>query len=678
MLVQNDLIFDQTVFWNVGYFDKNYFEGVFGDFVFPDGSKPKWETLSWLQKKFMNWFNEERTKYVLTFPVETMALLSDGHDIVDKEYGDFTAEMWAKGASFFCYISDSPDSLSSCCFDKNQKVLCKSSTSGVNLTTLEELYKTKWEPHKKNLRIFHNGSWVDGKPVKLNNRKMFKVVTENNKEMIMTDNHINVTLKGEKQTSELTTNDYLMFNTLPLNAIPEYDEKLTYEQGFVVGAFLGDGSFGKRFDNGIIYEINFSQNANKYTKCVEMLNKASEQLNCGNKCCLGDVYNNVYPVRISSKDMVAFIQKWTNWEEGTKAYNKKLNLNCLLQSVEFRRGILDGWYNTDGGNSNRCYTTSKELVECMEVLITSLGMNSIINVSDKTDEKVIIREVEYNRNYPLYCIRWYEESNHRVNKNQTHTWIKKNNSIYFKIKSIEEFKYNEDVYCIECKNEEEPYFTLPNGLITHNCRLRNSLKDNQDTEHNHTTHQFSMGTASVATGSKSVMTVNLNRLIQDAVNKYAHSKGIDIPKGYAYPLTGNALLESYEFIKKDLTDLIERVHKYQTAFNDIIREFYENNMLDVYSAGFIDMRKQYLTIGVNGLTDAAEFLGIEISDNETYNGFVNLILETINKLNRKNKTRDLMFNTEFVPKLTGHVKPLLIDLELPMGQQGASRENRAA
>ena len=109
----------QTVFWNVGYFDKNYFDGVFGEFKFPDGTAPKWETLSWLQKKFMKWFNEERTKYVLTFPVETMAMLTDGHDIVDKEYADFTAEMWSEGHSFFCYLSDSPDSLSSCCRLRN-------------------------------------------------------------------------------------------------------------------------------------------------------------------------------------------------------------------------------------------------------------------------------------------------------------------------------------------------------------------------------------------------------------------------------------------------------------------------------------------------------------------------------------------------------------------------------
>ena len=288
----------QTVFWNVGYFDKNYFNGVFGDFKFPDGTAPKWETLSWLQKKFMKWFNKERTKYILTFPVETMAMLTDGHDIVDKEYADFTAEMWAEGHSFFCYLSDSPDSLSSC------------------------------------------------------------------------------------------------------------------------------------------------------------------------------------------------------------------------------------------------------------------------------------------------------------------------------------------------------------------CRLRNSLKDVEDEEHNHTTHQFSMGTASVATGSKSVMTINLNRVIQNATRKFLKDKeNYELEKGKQYFVSniGEHKTELYEYISNAITEITERVHKYQRAFNEIIKDFYNAQMLDVYSAGFISLKKQYLTVGVNGLTDAAEFLGIEPNLNDEYEEFVNLILETINKSNKKDKTRDCMYNTEFVP-----------------------------
>lgn len=288
----------QTVFWNIGYFDKNYFEGVFGEFKFPDGTAPKWETLSWLQKKFMKWFNEERTKYILTFPVETMAMLTDGHDIVDKEYADFTAEMWAEGHSFFCYLSDSPDSLSSC------------------------------------------------------------------------------------------------------------------------------------------------------------------------------------------------------------------------------------------------------------------------------------------------------------------------------------------------------------------CRLRNSLKDVEDDEHNHTTHQFSMGTASVATGSKSVMTINLNRVIQNATRKYLEEKEnykLEDGKQFFVSNIGEHKTELYDYISNAIAEITERVHKYQRAFNEIMKDFYNAQMLDVYSAGFISLKKQYLTVGVNGLTDAAEFLGIEPNLNEDYEEFVNLILETINKSNKKDKTRDCMYNTEFVP-----------------------------
>ena len=290
----------QTVFWNIGYFDKYYFEGVFGDFVFPDGTKPKWETLSWLQKHFMQWFNKEREKYVLTFPVETMALLTDGaDDFADKEYADFTAKMWADGHSFFCYLSDSPDSLSSC------------------------------------------------------------------------------------------------------------------------------------------------------------------------------------------------------------------------------------------------------------------------------------------------------------------------------------------------------------------CRLRNSLKDldNADESHNHTTHQYSMGTASVSTGSKSVMSMNLPRLVQNATRKYFESTGWILEDGKNIKEQGLKYDKEklYEYIRNEVRELTERVHKYQTAFNETIKDFLEAKMLDVYDAGFIDMKKQYLTVGVNGITDAAEFLGIQVSVNDEYKEFVNNILETINIANRKDRTRECMFNTEFVP-----------------------------
>ncbi len=110
----------QAVFWNIAYYDRPYFESLFGEFIFPDGSRPVWQSLSWLQKRFMKWFNKERTKTTLTFPVETMALLSKDGDVMDTEYGDFTAEMYAEGHSFFTYMSDNADSLSSCCRLRNE------------------------------------------------------------------------------------------------------------------------------------------------------------------------------------------------------------------------------------------------------------------------------------------------------------------------------------------------------------------------------------------------------------------------------------------------------------------------------------------------------------------------------------------------------------------------------
>ena len=112
----------QSPFTNISYFDKTYFNSLFADFYYPDNTKPEWKAINILQKMFMKFFNKLRTTQILTFPVETMAMVYDPktNDIIDQEYKDFTAEMYAEGHSFFTYISDSADSLSSCCRLRNQ------------------------------------------------------------------------------------------------------------------------------------------------------------------------------------------------------------------------------------------------------------------------------------------------------------------------------------------------------------------------------------------------------------------------------------------------------------------------------------------------------------------------------------------------------------------------------
>lgn len=110
----------QAIFWNISIFDEQYFKSIFGDFIFPDGDTPNWGTLKKLQAFFMNWFNEERRKALLTFPVITAAILTNGEDVVDQEFLDMIAEQDSKGNSFFKYMSNSADSLASCCRLRNE------------------------------------------------------------------------------------------------------------------------------------------------------------------------------------------------------------------------------------------------------------------------------------------------------------------------------------------------------------------------------------------------------------------------------------------------------------------------------------------------------------------------------------------------------------------------------
>lgn len=155
------------------------------------------------------------------------------------------------------------------------------------------------------------------------------------------------------------------------------------------------------------------------------------------------------------------------------------------------------------------------------------------------------------------------------------------------------------------------------------CRLRNAVTEN--------TFSYSLGAGGIATGSKSVITINLNRLVQDVYNEKVNKPSFN------------------ERLNKKLQELVLDIHRYHHSFNEILKDFQKAGMLPIYDAGFITLNKQYLTIGLNGIVEAAEFLNIPISDNQAYSDFINQILTIIYNENRKAKTEDLMFNTEFVP-----------------------------
>lgn len=157
------------------------------------------------------------------------------------------------------------------------------------------------------------------------------------------------------------------------------------------------------------------------------------------------------------------------------------------------------------------------------------------------------------------------------------------------------------------------------------CRLKNEVTEN--------TFSYTLGAGGVSTGSKGVMTINLNRLIQNTIDKNNDLN----------------MSQKLQKISDSVREQVQKIHKYMTAYNEIVKDNFNAHMLPIYEAGFIALEKQYLTIGINGFVEGAEYLGIEPNVNEQYLQYGEAILKPIYEENKKDKTKEIMFNTEFVP-----------------------------
>ena len=199
---------------------------------------------------------------------------------------------------------------------------------------------------------------------------------------------------------------------------------------------------------------------------------------------------------------------------------------------------------------------------------------------------------------------------------------------------------DEDLYKFTCKeySEGNSFFTYISDSadsLSSCCRLSSKIEKPQ--------FNFTNGQLGEMTGSKNVITLNLNRIIQDWQNTF-HAK------------MSMGKLQIDANLKEYLKTILDRVYKYQTAYNECLYELYNAGLLPVYSSGFIALQKQYLTIGINGLNQAAEFLGMECNKNEEYKDFCNLIFSTIKEQNTLHKTNREMFNTEFTPCESASIK----------------------
>ena len=201
-----------------------------------------------------------------------------------------------------------------------------------------------------------------------------------------------------------------------------------------------------------------------------------------------------------------------------------------------------------------------------------------------------------------------------------------------------------DMYEFICQeySEGNSFFTYISDSVdslSSCCRLSSKLSKPQ--------FNFTNGQLSEMTGSKNVITLNLNRIVQDWYN---------MMKKYNTDWNKQKALESYPDLYEYLKEILERIYKYQIAYNACLTDLLNAKMLSVYDAGFIDMKKQYLTIGINALNQAAEFLGLTCNNNEDYKNFCNLIFNTIKEQNQLHKTSEIMFNTEFTPCESAAIK----------------------
>ena len=326
---------DQSAFVNVSIFDRNYYEALFGGVEFPDGTYAidYEEEFIKHQKIFMEVVSDIRTDNLFTFPVLTYSLLFKDGKFVDEDFARWCSDHNTTWNDSNFFQSDNVGTLSNCCFDGSQMTLSKSS-DGVNYMTFKELYEAPYHKTKRNFTVFHNGSWVKGKIIRLPKRKMYKIVTANKKEILVTDNHLNVTQRGDIKTNELTTNDYLMFNNNAIYSFKEVDKNLTYEQGYLIGMYLGDGSMLNEDHESFTTQIDFSLNEEKYKASIDIINKACVDLGIDCKFTLNTPYNNVYPVKTRSEELVRFIRQFVS---GKYCFEKRLNADCILQSYEFRR-----------------------------------------------------------------------------------------------------------------------------------------------------------------------------------------------------------------------------------------------------------------------------------------------------------------------------------------------------
>lgn len=187
------------------------------------------------------------------------------------------------------------------------------------------------------------------------------------------------------------------------------------------------------------------------------------------------------------------------------------------------------------------------------------------------------------------------------------------------------------------------YLSQNADSISSCCRLRNEITEN--------TFSSTTGLTGVQTGSCNVMTLNLNRIIQDWFNKNQYLK-TSIGNGETVTVAHSPIIDNKDWkesLNKYLCSILDRVYDYQKAYKTGLYHLDKQGLFPQTKAGYISLDKLYCTIGVNGLNEAARFLGFKVTNNKQYMNFAAWILSIIKNYNKEHSTKKFKFNLELVP-----------------------------
>lgn len=477
-------------------------------------------------------------------------------------------------ANFINSDLDITDVRSMCPLSGKTKILYRNvNTKQWNVSSIKDLYENiKKSTKSEYVEVLANGAIIKCKVNKFNEPADYTITLSNNLQITTTKNHLNkVYGKNYVETQHLTTNDYIPFYRKPTTI----NDNMTYEQGKLVGMFLGDGSVN---DNCVI----FSLNRNKKQKLIDFLyDYCPKHFNAhiSEHDCISEISGKASCVNVNvySKALVGLIRQFTT---GDTALGKGINYSIIDTSEEFRHGIIDGLYETDGGNNGRIYTSSLNLVEGINVICASLGIPISVNEDN--------REGRLGSN-TCYTVRLYSLPANKSGYGDIYKLD--DNYVYFKIKNISYNHHNSSStsYCLEVIDEDVPEeFMLANGIITHNCRLRLDLSELRH-------RNGGLFGAGDSTGSIGVVTVNLPRLgYENKGNKKQFFESLD----------------KYLDIAKESLE-IKRDWLQENVIN--------TNLIPAYMEYVGTLNNHFSTIGVLGMNEMCEnFMGKNILNDEAH------------------------------------------------------------